>query len=80
MDSEAIVVWIETVVRIVDYMQRIDNVSLTSLLQIVECETWEIWVMARTMRRGEIWTNRIRIKVHYHRPPGRNAAVQLSNY
>jgi hypothetical protein len=41
MDAEAVIVWIETVVGIVDYIRNIDNVSLTNLLQIVEYETWE---------------------------------------
>jgi hypothetical protein len=41
MDAEAVVIWIETLVGIVDYIRNIDNVSLTNLLQMVEHETWE---------------------------------------
>jgi hypothetical protein len=41
MDSNAVLIWVETVVGIVDYILTIDNISLTSLLQIVELESWE---------------------------------------
>lgn len=41
MSAIAVVQWIKTVVGIVDYIQQVDNGSLTELLRIVEHETWE---------------------------------------
>jgi Putative amidoligase enzyme len=41
MSAIAVVQWIKTTVGIVDYIQHIDNGSLTDLLRVVEHETWE---------------------------------------
>jgi hypothetical protein len=41
MSAIAIIQWIKTAVGIVNYIQHIDNRSLTDLLRIVERETWE---------------------------------------